>query len=685
LNNDGFIGLWGHYGRDEEGRQIIFDEQGPGIVTRIWATAYNMSWLGRFQFFFDDEETPRIEGNWDELFGCKLEPFVEPFCYDNTKSSGGWILLRPIPFEKRLVIKITGKIFFWHVTWRRAMYDEQISTFTGTEDCSKLANILSPERQPAPLIEGDFKDFGTAVLEPNKSAAIAQADGAGLVTWLAFDLNSFSKESLDLIDLVMTFDDDSWEKTDISLFAAFGYVTPDVKVWTPGVGMNGGVGYLAFPMPFWKNFSIALRNRSSSTVEIPWWIEVSDKTVRASRAGRFRIIETIADPTQMMVDATLLQISGRGNYVGLALDMTGVTSLRSYLEGDEHFHVDDMPDPVIIGTGTEDFFSGGWYFQYGTFTLPTHGNPVHEIVDDRDRTVCYQHFLIMPISFRDGIAATIQHDSYNIDPGDRYRAAAYLYHAQSPSLAWRKICRLNDESSRMNCGYDYGRGHQQLELGIFEDEGFWRTHSYKGLKVYDWSKINLPDAGKQFGVWLLRTTVSDPTSLTFSSGALEDISWYDPFRNSFKRLHQQVRILPPDATSKEASIIWHATDSPYTDLEIETAAMRLANIDNISTIETKTDAIRLVVGECAIFDDLTGTYIDGEKEDVGYWAYYMPEDERYLRVEHNKICALETPVETSITILLGSAPSITIPVIIEEKPPDDSGEHEAKAGGCSCQ
>lgn len=685
LNNDGFIGMWGHYGRDEQGRQIIFDEQGPGIITRIWATSVNMAFLGRLQFFFDDEETPRIDSMWDELFGCKLEPFVEPFCYDDTKSSGGWILIRPIPFEKRLVIKASGNIFFWHVTWRRGAYGEQVLSFTGQEDCSELAGLLDPERQPEPLVESDFQDSDTATVEPDQTVEIVSAEGSGMISWLAFDLNGLSKEALDLIDLIMVFDDKQELRTEVPLLAAFGYLYPHNEVRTPGVGMSGGVGYLAFPMPFWKNFSISLRNRSSSTVEIVWWLEVSDETLPAARAGRFRIVETITDPTKFWVDATLLKISGRGNYIGMALDMTGINTTRGYLEGDEHFHVDGMPDAVIVGTGTEDFFSGGWYFKYGNFALPTHGNPVNETIEGRDRTVCYRHFYILPISFRDGIEATVEHDSYNLEGGDRYRAVAYLYHAQSPSLAWREKCRLDNALSRLKFGYEFGQAAEKSVLGLFEDEDFLHLHSYKGYKIFDWSKIKLPKAGKQFGVWVLRTTISDPTSLVFSAGSFTDAPWYDRWTNPFKRLHQQPQILPNSSVSDDAEIVWLTTEDPYVDLEIETAALRLANIDNISAIETKTEKINLFLGECMEFSDLMGTYIDGETEDVSFWADYMPADEFYLRAKYNKICALHMPAETSLTITLGDAPEITVPVIIEERPPDDSQESESETKGCSCQ
>ncbi|MBK7972302.1 MAG: DUF2961 domain-containing protein [Deltaproteobacteria bacterium] len=42
-------------------------------------------------------------------------------------------------------------------------------------------------------------------------------------------------------------------------------------------------------------------------------------------------------------------------------------------EGDERFHLDGAATPALHGTGTEDYFNGGWYFLFGRFSAPLHG------------------------------------------------------------------------------------------------------------------------------------------------------------------------------------------------------------------------------------------------------------------------------------------------------------------------
>src|SRR5262249_4438824 len=65
-------------------------------------------------------------------------------------------------------------------------------------------------------------------------------------------------------------------------------------------------------------------------------------------------------------------------------------------------------------TGLEDFFSGGFYFIRGPFTLPTHGNPA-QVPATSDRRPglnlrnAYRLFLGDAISFRSHIRLAIEH------------------------------------------------------------------------------------------------------------------------------------------------------------------------------------------------------------------------------------------------------------------------------------
>jgi hypothetical protein len=65
--NDDF----GTFLRDSQapGWKVLVDLKGPGFVSRFWFTGAKDGYPHRFRFYFDGEETPRLEGDVKELFG----------------------------------------------------------------------------------------------------------------------------------------------------------------------------------------------------------------------------------------------------------------------------------------------------------------------------------------------------------------------------------------------------------------------------------------------------------------------------------------------------------------------------------------------------------------------------------------------------------------------------------------
>jgi hypothetical protein len=59
-----------------------------------------------------------------------------------------------------------------------------------------------------------------------------------------------------------------------------------------------------------------------------------------------------------------------------------------FLEGDEYIWVDGETEPSTAGTGTEDYFTCGWYFASGPITLAAYGAP--EVNRDPYRISAYR-------------------------------------------------------------------------------------------------------------------------------------------------------------------------------------------------------------------------------------------------------------------------------------------------------
>src|SRR6185295_8010651 len=85
------------------------------------------------------------------------------------------------------------------------------------------------------------------------------------------------------------------------------------------------------------------------------------------------------NPTTRGKNYTILEAIGRGHFVGAALFMQAIRGRGlGFLEGDEMIYIDGESQPSIIGTGTEDYFSSGWYFDRGPYGAPYHGCPIKD-------------------------------------------------------------------------------------------------------------------------------------------------------------------------------------------------------------------------------------------------------------------------------------------------------------------
>ena len=147
--------------------------------------------------------------------------------------------------------------------------------------------------------------------------------------------------------------------------------------------------YNYFPMPFERAAAVRLRlaeGPRSGPAVVSW---------RLRRAGRpphpesghfglqvFPRPEGAAPVPAMAAytgQAPLVRLQGRGKWVALFAELGSVgRRSREYLEGDERVVVDG--GSPALGTGVEDFFDGGFYFDRGPFARALSGAPYHRSV-----------------------------------------------------------------------------------------------------------------------------------------------------------------------------------------------------------------------------------------------------------------------------------------------------------------
>lgn len=202
------------------------------------------------------------------------------------------------------------------------------------------------------------------------------------------------------------------------------------------LSMTSGGFNCYWAMPFHKSARITFENRSSVPIDAFYFNVAVEMTPVPKDALYFhaqfrRTISKLGKPIQ------ILQANGRGHYVGTLLSMQPLrTKSELFLEGDEQVFVDGETRPSIQGTGTEDYFNSGWYFNTGVYSSPYHG--VTLIREGNNRINAYRWHVQDPIPFRRSLLFQIEHGPHNDTSNVYYSSVAYWYqthpHAPFPPL-----------------------------------------------------------------------------------------------------------------------------------------------------------------------------------------------------------------------------------------------------------
>jgi hypothetical protein len=125
-----------------------------------------------------------------------------------------------------------------------------------------------------------------------------------------------------------------------------------------------------------------------------------------------------------------MESRGRGHLMGVTL---GVLENANgwWGEGDEMIFIDDESKPLIVGTGSEDYFLGSWDFGGRDGAVPfghqMYGAP---LIVNAERTggryCCYRWHGDNPVTFERYVKYTMEHGHAN-DRGDNFFSVAYWY------------------------------------------------------------------------------------------------------------------------------------------------------------------------------------------------------------------------------------------------------------------
>jgi hypothetical protein len=203
------------------------------------------------------------------------------------------------------------------------------------------------------------------------------------------------------------------------------------------LNMTSGGYNTYWPMPFRRSARITVENTGSVPIT-NFYFNVDIRTYdRLPADALYFHAQYRQTRTQRGEPVTILETTGRGHYVGTLLSMHPEQGRQlGYLEGDERIFIDGERSPSIVGTGTEDYFSSGWYYDTGEYSAPYHGIPIKD--EARGRISTYRWHIEDPIPFRQRFRFEIEHGGTNDTPGVEYASTAFWYqthpHATFPAL-----------------------------------------------------------------------------------------------------------------------------------------------------------------------------------------------------------------------------------------------------------
>lgn len=307
------------------------------------------------------------------------------------------------------------------------------------------------------LRENDSSGFGgvkkNISIGPGEALQICRLEGAGRIVRLWITLPVIGRGSV-LKNAVLRMFWDGEESPSVEapfgdfFGAAFG---KPLRLVSDRLVIDGG-GYLCrFEMPFNDGAVIEIHNDSSETLrDLFYQVGYYEEPDRSDEEETFHAQYRQAYPTVEGEPFVALRAEGSGCFAGLKLDMQNSSwwlkpPLREIplprgfglglLEGWESVTIDDEKEPSIVGTGGEDYFSGGFYFSRAPFCTPTHGCTMRSYLTGR--VSAYRWHLDDPIFFDTSIEVAMDHGLKNSMDAD-VSSVAYWYqrepHASFPPI-----------------------------------------------------------------------------------------------------------------------------------------------------------------------------------------------------------------------------------------------------------
>lgn len=427
---------------EKDGWVVLADLKGPGYVSRFWFTGAEAK--HRVRFFFDNEKNPRLDLTIGEFCGG-LAPFRPPLAaYENYC----WYNYLPLPYAKRLLILTQkggyqpdgGPKLYHQINYTALPRSRRLDSFSlplTPDDEKCLAEIAQRWNNPAG-ISRDYEPFITTNIQvaARGNESIQVVNGPAVIRELIMipdfsNLNSPARRQGVFRDVILKINWDN--QAEPSVAVPFGSFFGSVWYKTSGrslfFGMTNDSFYCRFPMPYRRRAVLTLENQTTNAVNFALLVKGEKFIALPEQYGFFHAAGRISTPAEIGAPHCVLATNGKGRFAGCILSALSLDNSFWLLEGDEIMFRDNAQKPFWHGTGLEDYFNGGWYYQ-NVVCRPLHGLLFKSFF----RAVQYRLHLPDPVLFKKSFNMIFERGPENKSRG-WIESTAFYYLAQPQAVA----------------------------------------------------------------------------------------------------------------------------------------------------------------------------------------------------------------------------------------------------------
>lgn len=538
----------------EDSLYVIFDQEGPGCVYRMWVRGTLTADTRKMLFYFDGESTPRINLRVQQLFSGFSAPFLLPLTNPSSISSGGYYSYLPVTYADHLKIAFEDDVEPYQITFATYEPGTSITSYTGLEDPSAVItqweNTGSDPKDPTGNIE--FSDSTTIGLGATET--IFSYIGEGHITGVRFRLDPVTISVLGSLKLRCYWDNSLTPQVESTFGSFFGNSLGQSDVDGLPIGVAGGEYYCFFPMPFWQTARIDLYNSSPNhSVDVAYTITYKTDPY-PTESGYFNAVQRDFSYSLSNQDMVLGECAGYGNFVGISVTLNS-QQWPDFLYGDLRVYLDAQAHPIIQGTDFDGDINAGNYFLLGTFTLPVHGVPAFISTFER-KVNAYRFFLGDLIPFGNSIQILAEHGDRNAEPIE-YSAVTFSYSRPEIALALSDHLDVGDPADETAHNYttegtQVYTSHYYAYPGSFDEEFF----TDDGRLIYGSSSFTVAIDPQNEGVRLVRRkdASSFPQYAEVFVNTVNVGIWWDSEYNYYKRWGDSVFEIPAAYTQGQSQI-----------------------------------------------------------------------------------------------------------------------------------